>query len=93
MACGCGAVTVEYCYQPPTKGNAVNDVEAHKVLRDLRDRKLAEIPELEEKQRRENAEYAEDPHPLTARIIEINTEKLVRARLEAEALAIAVAKF
>lgn len=71
----------------------MNDKEAHIVLRDMRDRKLAEIPELEEKQRRENAEYAEDPHPLTARIIQINTEKLTRARLEAEALAIAVSKF
>lgn len=71
----------------------MKDSEAHIILRDLLNRRLAEIPQLEKKQAEENAEYEKDPHPLTARVIEINTEKLTRARLEAEALAIAVSKF
>lgn len=71
----------------------MDDKAAATVLADLLERRVADIPKLEKKLADENAEYERDPHPLTARIIEISTEKAVRARLEAEALAVALKKF
>lgn len=71
----------------------LSDKDAATVLADLLERRNADIPKLEKKLADENAEYEVDPHPLTARIIEITVEKVVRARLEAEALAVALKKF
>lgn len=71
----------------------LSDKDAATVLADLLERRNADIPKLEKKLADENAEYEVDPHPLTARIIEITVEKVVRARLEAEAISVALKKF
>lgn len=71
----------------------MKDTEAHAVLREMRDTALKEVPELEAALTQARKDWAEDPDPLMEHIISINADKLARRKLEAEALAIAVAKF
>jgi len=71
----------------------VDNKAALTVLTQMRDTAQIDTASLESKLAYENAEFEKDPDPLTARIIELTAAKVTRRRLEAEALAVAVAKF
>lgn len=71
----------------------MKDTEAHTVLREMRDAALKEIPDLEAAVTEARKDWLEDPDPLMEWMINAAVEKLDRRKLEAEALALAVAKF
>lgn len=71
----------------------MKDTEAHTVLREMRDAALKEIPDFEAAVKQARKDWLEDPDPLMEWIINAAVEKLERRKLEAEALALAVAKF
>ena len=71
----------------------MKDTEAHTVLREMRDAAIKEIPDLEDAVKQARKDWLEDPDPLMEWIINAAVEKLERRKLEAEALALAVAKF
>lgn len=71
----------------------MKDTEAHTVLREMRDAALKEIPDLEDAVKQARKDWLEDPDPLMEWMINAAVEKLDRRKLEAEALALAVAKF
>jgi hypothetical protein len=71
----------------------VNDKDALTVLTNMQATAEMDAANLEDRVAELNADYAKDPWEDTAAQIVRLTERSVRRRLEAEALAAAVAKF
>lgn len=71
----------------------MEDVEAHKIIRDMLDTKVEASAQANKRLQQERKEFEEDPDPLTEVIIKRTEEKIARYDREAEALAIAASKF
>ena len=71
----------------------MDDKSALTALKNLLARTEQEVMSCDMRLKSLNEDYAEDPYPDTAAQIERVAERLTRARVYAEALAIAVTKF